>query len=232
MIISHRHKFIFIKTVKTAGTSIEAFLSPHCGRDDVLTPIEPPIAGHEPRNYEGSVSAFGETRRREGLLPALWHASERRAKFYRHMPAWILQTRVPPKIWNGYFKFCVERNPWDKVLSHYHMNRARSTKPLSLDEYFARGKFPINYRRYTDPSGEKIIVDRVIRYENLMSELGEVLEQLKIPFAGTLGVQAKSEYRSDRTPYQSVFTLEQRRIVEQAFAREIALHGYRFESDS
>src|SRR5437762_6689028 len=42
MIISHKHKFIFIKTVKTAGTSLEVFLSQHCGPDDVLTPFAPP----------------------------------------------------------------------------------------------------------------------------------------------------------------------------------------------
>jgi len=39
MIISHKHKFIFIKTRKTAGTSIEIFLSQFCGKADILTPI-------------------------------------------------------------------------------------------------------------------------------------------------------------------------------------------------
>ncbi len=39
MIISHKHKFIFIKTRKTAGTSIEIFLSQFCGKNDILTPI-------------------------------------------------------------------------------------------------------------------------------------------------------------------------------------------------
>ena len=53
--------------------------------------------------------------------------------------------------------------------------------------------------------------------------------QLNIPFDGTLGVAAKSEYRADRRPYQEVFNDQQRRIVEKAFAKEIELHGYRFE---
>ena len=39
MIISHEHKFIFLKTKKTAGTSIELALSQLCGPDDVIPPI-------------------------------------------------------------------------------------------------------------------------------------------------------------------------------------------------
>ncbi len=212
MILSHKYKFIFIKTAKTAGTSIEVFLSSHCGPTDILTPIAPPVEGHQPRNYEGFINPITS-----------------REKFYRHMPASLVQKRVPARVWNSYFKFCVERNPWDKVLSHYHMHAAREGGSLSLDEYLARGRFPINYFRYTDRSGTKIIVDRVVRYENLLAELGEVFSQLNIPFDGTLGVKAKSEYRTDRRPYRQVFNEEQRKIVEKAFAKEIELHGYRFE---
>jgi hypothetical protein len=53
MIISHRHRFIFIKTRKTAGTSIEVYLSRFCGEEDVVTPLNPPVEGHEPRNHLG-----------------------------------------------------------------------------------------------------------------------------------------------------------------------------------
>jgi hypothetical protein len=231
MIISHKHKFIFIKTGKTAGTSIEVFLSQQCGPEDILTPIFPAVERHQPRNYEGFVSAFHELRKQDGLLSALSHPFTKRKKFYRHMPAWVVQTRLPAKIWNSYFKFCVERNPWDKVLSHYHMLKSRQGGSLSLDQYLANGKFPINYVRYTDPAGAKIIVDRVLRYENLIDDLTDVFSRLNVHFDGSLGVKAKSEYRTDRTPYQLVFSPEQRRIVEQAFAREIELHGYRFEAN-
>jgi len=228
-ISSHKHKFIFIKTVKTAGTSIEVFLSPQCGSDDILTPVDPPVEGHLPRNHEGfAYPAVDVFKSPIGPLSDLRHPFRRRKNFYHHMPAYVIRKRVSPEIWKGYFKFCVERNPWDKVLSHYHMHAARKGDSLMLDAYLATGKLPINYRRYTDPSGKKIIVDRVVRYEKLMAELSEVFAQINVPFKGTLGAKAKSEYRQDRTPYHSMFNENQRRIVEIAFAREIELHGYRF----
>ena len=229
MILSHKYKFIFIKTAKTAGTSIEVFLSRHCSPEDILTPITPAIEGHQPRNYEGFINPIPELLERPGkFFSALRDSIISREKFYRHMPASEVRKRVPAEVWNSYFKFCVERNPWDKVLSHYDMNAAREGGSLSLDEYLARGRFPINYFRYTDRTGIKVIVDRIVRYENLMAELGEVFSQLNIPFDGTLGVAGKSEYRTDRRPYRQVFNDEQRRIVEKAFAKEIALHGYQF----
>jgi hypothetical protein len=230
MILSHKYKFIFIKTVKTAGTSIEVFLSRHCGPQDIVTPIVPPVEGHQPRNYEGFINPIPEILERPvKIFSAVRRTMTSCTKFYNHMPAREVKQRVPVDAWNGYFKFCVERNPWDKILSHYHMHAARELGSLSLDEYLARGRFPINYFRYTDRSGRKVILDRIVRYERLLAELGEVFSQLNIPFEGTLGLAAKSEYRTDRRPYQEVFDDEQRRIVEKAFAKEIELHGYQFE---
>jgi hypothetical protein len=230
MILSHKYKFIFIKTAKTAGTSIEVFLSKLCGPQDVVTPIVPPVEGHQARNYEGFINPIPEILERPGkFFSTLRHTIISRTKFYNHMPAREVKNRVSADVWNGYFKFCVERNPWDKVLSHYHMHAAREGGSLSFDEYLARGRLPINYFRYTDRSGGKVIVDRIVRYENLLGGLKEVFAQLTIPFDGTLRVAAKSEYRVDRRSYQQVFDDEQRKIVERAFAKEIELHGYRFE---
>ncbi len=204
MIISHKHKFIFIKTVKTAGTSMEVFLSAHCGDDDVVTPIQPPIEPHKARNFEG---------------------------FFNHMPAYLVQEKVSADVWNSYYKFCVERNPWDKVISQYCMLNQRSGGKLPFGQYMSGPDLPINFPRYMDQSGSRVIVDRVLKYENLMDELGETFRMLGIPFEGSLNIDAKSEYRTDRRPYQEVFNAEQARYIGMAFAKEIELHGYRFEGN-
>jgi hypothetical protein len=202
MIISHQHRFIFVKTLKTAGTSLEVFLSQHCGPDDVVTPILPHVEPHRPRHHEG---------------------------YFNHMPAAAIRERVGPEVWRTYFKFCVERNPWDKTLSYYHMMNARAGGSLTLEGFLQQNNLPLNFAKYTEPTDPaRIIVDRVLRYERLTDELGEVFGTLGIPFTGSLGVNAKSEYRTDRRPYCEVYTDKQAQRVATAFAPEIALHGYTY----
>jgi hypothetical protein len=200
MILSHQYRFVFVKTLKTAGTSIEVFLSQHCGPLDVVTPILPHVEPHRPRNHDG---------------------------FFNHIPAAAIRDRVGPEVWGSYFKFCVERNPWDKTLSYYHMTNIREGGGLSFDRYLARNDFPLNYPMYTEPGDPgRVIVDRVLRYERLADDLADVFGRLGIPFDGSLGVNAKSEYRTDRRPYRQVYTPKQADLVGRAFAPEIALHRY------
>lgn len=228
MIISHKYKFIFIKTMKTAGTSVEVYLSQHCGKNDVVTPIMPHVKPHVARNYRGLWNPVPEIidRKASGIRRDLRDLLKLR-KFYNHIPAFSVEKRVPRDVWNNYFKFSIERNPWDKTLSDYHMFKDRSAEGMSLDDYLNNGRFCLNYPKYTDLNGD-LMVDRVLRYENLMDELGEVFELVKLPFSGTLGVKAKSEHRLDRAPYQDVFNKDQRQIISEAFSKEIEMHGYTY----
>lgn len=203
MIISHKYKFIFVKNKKTAGTSLEVFLSSHCSESDIVTPFNLAESSHIPRNFDS---------------------------YYDHISAHEIRAKNLSSCWDSYFKFCVERNPWDKVISHFHFRKGKHRRPnLSLDEYLLENDFPINYERYTEPGHpSQIIVDQVLRYEHLNEDLALVFSRLGVPFSGSLDVKAKSEYRMDRRPYRDVYTPEQASLVGNIFHQELVLHGYTF----
>lgn len=232
MIISHRHKFIFIKTVKTAGTSIEVFLARVAGDDAIVTPVYPSEAGHNPRNWQGFFNPIPEILLSPRSLRTTPGEFFRRQKFYNHIPAFKVQQRVEPEVWNSYFKFCVERNPWDKTVSHYSMLKARAGGALDFDTYLARGELCFNLHRYCDPRNGALLVDRVLRYESLAEQFGDVCRQLGIPYTGSIEVRAKGNYRERGSDFRSFYSQPQAEMVGRLFVKEIALHGYRFEEES
>jgi len=228
MIISHKYRFIFIKTGKTAGTSIEVFLSQYCGPSDIVTPIYPHVEPHVARNFTGFFNPIPEiySSRGKGFKDSMEDFIKRR-RFYNHLPSLKVKSRIARSIWQKYFKFCVERNPWDKTLSDYYMQKWRRGGHLSFDEYLSSQHFCLNYPMYTDQQNN-VLVDRIVKYENLNDELGDIFDLLGIPFTGSLGVNAKSEYRLDRRPYQEMYSAEQKSILQKVFDPEIRMHGYQF----
>ena len=57
MIISHKHKFIYFKAEKVAGTSTEILLSDLVDEADTVTPItKGDSSTHKPRNYNGFIN--------------------------------------------------------------------------------------------------------------------------------------------------------------------------------
>jgi hypothetical protein len=231
MVISHKHRFIFLKTLKTAGTSIEVFLSGVCDERDVVTPIYPPVPPHAARNYQGLFNPLRGRSARE--IASNCFDCVRLRKFYNHIRGYRLRDRLPPRLWDGYFKFCVERNPWDKTLSFFYMLKnsdwhAHRNPDLSLDDYLGMGRFVLNYPIYTDRDGSRIVVDRVLRYEHLDKDLDAVFRLLGIAWRGSLNVRAKAGYRAGQQSYREVFTDAQAAIVGNAYAKEIELHGYSY----
>ena len=120
MIVSHRHKFIFIKSRKTAGTSVEIALSRFCGDEDIVTPIRPETTEELEKmgfkgaqNYRLSPLQFTVHDWRERLRG-------KRPAFRDHLPAASIKKVLGDKVWNSYFKFSIERNPYDKAVSRYY----------------------------------------------------------------------------------------------------------------
>lgn len=230
MIISHKHKFIFIKTSKTAGTSIEVLLSRLCSSEDIVTPIYPAITGHIPRNYTGFFNPLidiallvkGENSKvkNKNLISSLL----RRQKFYNHIPAVLVKNRVSKHVWDSYYKFCFDRNPFSRAVSHFNMLKGRGmVEQFSDFIYSDMTKNNIDY--YTDLGGS-LMVDKVYKYENLELELENIFDKLEIDIGEIeLGKYKKGD---DKIDYQSYYDEGTKKIVRNKFQKELDLHGYIF----
>ena len=229
MIVSHKHKFIFLKTRKTAGTSLEIALSKFCGDADIITPIGP--KDEEIRRNFGYPSVQN---RHVPLSPAAlrYVFQERRLRYHNHVAAQWVKGMLGERVWNSYFKFCVERNPWDKAISLYFWRTRRTSedKP-SLMEFLrtAKPQSLSNYYIYT-LEGE-LAVDHVLRYENLTEEMPVLQEMLGLPEKPEMP-HAKGSYRKDRSHYSALIGPRERAFIAQACAREIALLDYSFDAGS
>ena len=124
MIVSHRFRFIFIKNHKTAGSSMEMALGPLCGREDVIPPMELDDTAAFHRNFHAE-KPLARAYVKSSLLRKLIdrHSPLIAPYYYEHMPATRVREIVGQEVWANYYKFCFERNPWDKVLSYYNWRK-------------------------------------------------------------------------------------------------------------
>ena len=215
MIISHKYKFVFIKTKKTAGSSIEKFLYPYLDQEQDM------ITGSEPDNTP-QLNVPDRLVRFDGKIigNSDWFSAKKiigRDKF------------------SDYYIFCVERNSWDKTISAYKFHRSLGHIDCSLDEFVhldkivnkkIKGVFhpiPCNWNLYT--SNDKIRVDRVIQFDNLHQELQEVLTHLNIP-ANINDFNNIRLKQSESTKY----TLSNKSIerIRQIFCKEIKQFNYQY----
>lgn len=237
MIVSHKHQFIFIKTKKTAGTSVELFLAPFCGPEDVISPLGEDGGDQQPQNHTGLFNPFPEWAyilanhehipKPKAAFRQVLKDLKRQRKFYNHIPAYRMRNRLGKAVFDSYYKFCIERNPWDKTISHYFW--VSRNNQLSFEAYMDQGAFCHNLFYYS-LSG-KVVADNVVKYESLRENLAEVMERIGIPFSGDLGTRAKGGIRKDKRRYDEIFKDDYPQFIDvvgRAFEREIALHGYTF----
>jgi hypothetical protein len=212
--ISHKYQFLFIKTRKTAGSSIEHFLLPHLGPEDVM--LSSGDSGNEVR-----YPANAPDRLFAGLT--------------EHMSAGELRDAVGPEIFSRYFKFTIERNPWDRMISLWRWRQKLTGINLRFDDYLEaieqRRPTPFftekrrhwsNWLLYTARS--EVLVDQIMRYERLADEMRVFCELFSIPFHGQLpALKASVRHPSD---IPTSLTKEQIRRIGKLCYREVRYFGY------
>ena len=223
MIVSHRHKFIFLKTRKTGGTSLEIGLSEHCGPDDIITEISP--SDEETRKglgFRGPQNHALST----GQVALIGGEGKRAHFFVNHDPAARILKGLGDGIWNSYYKFTIERNPFDKAISRYYWNTRNRAKPESISNFLSQCSSHLlsNWGIYT--LEDRIAVDHVICYENLAEEIQRLARELR---TGSITMpRAKGSHRRDRRPYQDVLSERDRELIERVCAREMTEFGYKW----
>jgi Sulfotransferase family len=232
MIISHEHKFIFLKTKETAGTAIEAALSELCGPSDVITPYraesEQERQGRGPQNYRIEHPLKPKRplwRRLLGRPERYYHPS---VGYYEHMPAALVRTYAGEAIWKSYFKFAFDRNPWDRQISWYfYKTKSMASRP-SFERFMAsrRRAYVDNYALYTE--GGALAVDFLGRYETLEADLAKALESIGIARRLEVPKSNVTPARAARRDYRSYYSPKTEALVAEWYAPEIALLGYGF----
>ena len=228
MILSHFHKFLFIKTAKTAGTSAVMYLASQCRDGDLVTELSQDEMDDARKN--GFIFPGGLGSKLEQARLWWWKQQQGRArgrKVEKNLKAPDARAFVGEQVWGGYYKFCFERNPYDKAISLYYFhNRDKAVKP-ELNEYIvgADDRKLSNWYMYTIDG--TVAVDHIYRFENLADELAAIaarfgMEIGSLPRAKTSSNQAKAHY-------SKLLGREARQRIEQACANEIAYMGYRWE---
>ena len=247
-LVSHKYKFIYVKNYKVAGSSVEDFFSKWCvnpnsdftyqntdSHDKVWFEDEGEIimddAGDE------HIDDYGIVGRINGKGSDLWRG---------HTPLRTIKKifseddNLGLEKFDEYLKFCVIRNPYDKVVSHYYWQTQHplGQKPIALADQddisfsdwlkFAQDNFLPNNLTISHGFEGKSMCDYFIRYEHLEEDIVKLCEKLGLP---DFDINDLPKHKSGIRPdihYREYYDDETRDIVYSAHRNEIDLFGYEF----
>ncbi|MEO8668815.1 MAG: sulfotransferase family 2 domain-containing protein [Bauldia sp.] len=233
MLISHRYRFIFLKTEKTASTSILRALRAIVRETDTLLPADQKTRARLLREH-GSLDGFSFEARATGrrrLLPGL-------IGLHRHARAKDVRAFIGPKLFDDYLVVTSERNPWDRQVSLYaHRHREKSGFRLASFDRDMRSPLYnfFHYNRLNNWSiytiNETVCADLVIRYENLAEDFRVFLNRVGIPLEKAALTNARASERPRDHDYRQLYSPASQALVAGWYRREIDRFGYTFAGD-
>ena len=249
MVISYRHRLIFIHCRKTGGSAITLYLNQFLGpRDIQIGGVLDGIARGRWPNRKFYLDALRGLNRRHVISIALckrdpWTVLDaaQKASFRSvlgdkpaHPTALMIQA-FDPRAWREHFKFCFVRNPYERVVSDYLWRKEQTGSDASFSRFlclmrardFSERIVPRaydNWPMYT--LDDRIAVNFVGRHERLTSDLEAICSEVRLPFnKADVPVAKQSALRYD---YRDFYTDGDRRVVEEIFGREIEQFNYQY----
>jgi hypothetical protein len=217
MLVSHKHKFIYIKSIKTAGTSTEIFLEPYC--------VSNVLESHGREMIQTDEGIIG-TRMNQHLAEI--------SEFYNHMPPYKIKNSIGEETFNSYTKIINIRNPFDMMVSHYYFKptfELYSNSEMSFENYLLKTNVVEDLsKKYRDLMciGDEFIVDEIVRFENLEEDIFKLLDKLDLPSPKReLGEYKKNKRRPDKD-WKKMYSNETKELVEKHFKFYLDLFNYSF----
>ncbi len=206
MLVSHDHKFIFIKPKKVAGTSIQEYLESFC-KNGVVRKYNPGshTTASETRTLVGeeiwnSYLKICPTRNPWDKTVSLYFWRARKRPFYigilRLLKGWPFKGQAHRYNFKDFVAFLFERNE------------------LNIDKeiIFVDGELPDYF---------------FIRYENIHEDMKALCAKLGIPWDPSRMPQRKVGHRAEKG-YHQHFDEATANFVKEAYAKEIERFGYSF----
>jgi hypothetical protein len=221
-LVSHEYRFIFLKTFKTASTSVEGYLERYCVPEG--TPVgdlnRPAIISER-----GIVGVRGSDSYREGDV---WTG---------HMTAREVRDALDPAIWSSYAKIITIRNVYARLVSHFGKRNkiGRNADRAAVHRFFKRWLFERDHSLYDIPrySIDGVnIVDEAVRYEHLHDDLAALCSRLGLPAydpALLPHLRNKPRRREKLGDPKEYYDADCLSFVAENFAWEIERFGYRLE---
>jgi hypothetical protein len=232
MIISHRYRFIFLKTEKTASTSLNDALRRLVQESDDLHPADPQIRDALVRRHGSlaGVSFRGTSSAWRRKLPGLFGLHE-------HARARDVRAFLGPALFDQYTIVTSERNPWDRQVSLYsHRMSDRGNKDLSgFDRDMRSWSYStLHYNRLNNwdiySLGGRICAHHVIRYERLTDDFAAFLRHIGVDPARVPLAQRRATVRPRGDAYRDLYSPASQALVASWYRREIEQFGYSFDA--
>jgi hypothetical protein len=238
VIVSYTHNFIFVKTKKTAGTSVEIALSLLCGPDDIVAPIGPGVeleraaAGGWARNFNADRDLerrfrAAVQRGRKARIRTISNENRASGGCTGHMPVARVRELVGGKFFRKALKFTVERHPYEKAVSFaYFAYRGDRGDAAAFAEHLDD---TVRHRGY--PGHPLYSINGVPRmdayalHDSLEDDLVRILAPLGLRPVHPLP-RARSHTRTDRRPAAEVLSDRQKAIVRKRCAPEFEMFGW------
>ena len=248
MIFSYKHRFIFIKGRKVAGTSIEMALSQHCGPQDIVTPISPVdelkrlSLGGKPQNYsrDDEIEAYYlglvQAKNVDAAIKTRVH-SDKVYPFFNHMSLAAIEALLNPYC-PDYSLVYVVRNPYEKIASLANMNLSFSNysgKPMensiadireSIGRLFETGQYLLARNHALYQSDRPYQARIILRHEHLNKDFHTLLEYLNISSEHVEIPHAKQGSISKGYRVEDMFTRAQLDHINSDFEQEFREYGY------